>query len=315
MKIPFYWCKINNFGDALNPLILSKLGSIQTYYKQDIKQAELIGIGSILENLLIDNPKHNFIKRPIRIFSSGLGFPEGEFFHNPNIILPEQLQRNIICYALRGKYTKARMEKMKKSSLNECALGDAGLLASFLINKQEIKPIYDLGIIPHLSDMANPIFDKVLSEVPNSILIDPQTEPIEFLKSLCLCKTVISTAMHPLIACDALRIPNLWIRVHTSAATEYKFYDYYSVFNLKPVPFYIEADIPTPEYIIQNYQITDEQVYNTQQNLLKALQKLHQDIKRDTIKIICYKILYKIISNVIKDKEKREYIKAKIYLG
>lgn len=204
---------------------------------------------------------------------------------------------------------------MLNMPLDSCVLGDAGLLASMLVDSKKITPVYELGIVPHYGDKSSPVFQKILKEVPRSVLLDPTVSPIEFLKNLCQCRTVISTAMHPIIACDALRIPNLWIRLHNSAATEYKFYDYYSVFGLKPEPFYAESEIPSPEYVAGQYKITDGQVYGVQQNLLNALHRLSADIKSASNKIFCYAALNKLISAAVPGKDRRKRLKRKLYLG
>ena len=60
------------------------------------------------------------------------------FFHNPDIILPEKLKRNVIPVALRGKLTKKRIEKLLGKSIN-CVPGDGGLLSYLLIDKSKIE--------------------------------------------------------------------------------------------------------------------------------------------------------------------------------
>lgn len=128
----------------------------------------------------------------------------------PNIKLwcHGHVHHNVKCYALRGNLTKERIEKLtgRKQS---CAIGDGGLLSNLLIKSSNVKKIYDLGVVPHYADVKNPIWNKLLSVNSNSILLDTTLPPKEFLRHLCSCKTIVSTAMHPLIASDALGIPNL----------------------------------------------------------------------------------------------------------
>lgn len=257
----------------------------------------VIGIGSLMETLLVDTKTVNYNKKYIRIFSSGMGFAEGEFFHNPDIILPEKLKRTVKCYALRGKLTDARIAKMLGSPTG-AVLGDAGLLASYLIDSDKIAKKYELGIVPHFADKDNPIFREILERIPNSQILNP-TLPVDcFLRDLCECKVVISTAMHPLIACDALRIPNQWIRVCENTTSRYKFYDYYSVFDKHKEP----LDLSNHTFdrndlieIIKNYDIGDAEVKVIQANLLNALALLSKDLNRCKGKLFLLQLIKLIL--------------------
>lgn len=287
MKIPFFWCEGDNFGDALNPIIFKRILGIDIKFA-NLNKACIIGIGSLLDMCLMDKHDLTFNKKPIIVFSTGIGFETGGFFHNPDILLPEQLKRNAHCYALRGKMTDARMEKMLGHPTG-AVIGDGGLLVNKLIDKSKIKPIYDLGIVPHFADKDNPVFKKIAQDIPNSIILDPTVDVDDFLHNLCLCRAVISTAMHPLIACDALRIPNMWVRISEKTTSRYKFYDYYSAFDKHKEPF----DLLTNKFgkkelflIQKNYDISDDIVATIQNNLLDALIKIKHRLKREKIHIL-----------------------------
>ncbi len=301
MKIPVYWCNIDNFGDALNSYIFKELAQLDVK-NSPLSNAVIIGIGSLLDNCLIDKNTIK-IKRPAKmIFSSGFGFEEGGFFHNPNIILPEKLAYKIKSYALRGKLTKARIEKLTGEQCS-AVLGDAGLLASYLIDKTKIKIKYDLGIVPHYADSQNPIFKQILNDIPNSVILNPCVGVKKFLKNLCECKCVISTAMHPLIACDALRIPNKWVRISEKTTSRYKFLDYYSVFNILPEPIDLNKVQITSKNlndIMKSYRITDDMVQSIQKRLLKALEQLQRDIHSLYWKYFFYKIYFFLFRKFIK---------------
>ena len=86
--------------------------------------------------------------------------------------------------------------------------------------------------------------------------------------------------MHPLIACDALRIPNQWVRISEKTTSRYKFYDYYSAFDKRKEP----LDLTRREFcqteldsLVQNYDIGDEEVFKVQEDLLSALKRLSSD--------------------------------------
>lgn len=301
MRIPLYWCNIDNFGDALNKYIFSELAKIEVENSR-LSSAEIIGIGSLLDNCLAD--KYTILRKHLTkiIFSSGFGFEEGGFFHNKDIIQPEKLTYNVKCYALRGKLTRERIEKLSGNK-TDVVLGDAGLLCSYLIDKNKIRVKYDLGIVPHFADKENPVFQRILKDIPNSVILDPCIDVKEFLKKLCECKCVISTAMHPLIACDALRIPNKWIRISEKTTSRYKFADYYSVFDIFPEPIdlnKIKITSKNLSEIMQSYNITDEMVFDTQRKLLSALNELAKDVKSSLWKYGLYKIYFYLLRKIIK---------------
>ena len=300
MKIPLYWCNIDNFGDALNPYLFKELAHIDVE-NSSLPNAEIIGIGSLLDNCLVDKytTKKNCLKR---IFSSGFGFEEGGFFHNPDIILPEKLAYAVKCYALRGKLTQGRIEKLTGKKC-EAVLGDAGLLSSYLIDKSKVPVKYDLGIIPHYADKEDPVFKQIKKNVPNSVILDPCVGVKEFLKNLCECRYVISTAMHPLIACDALRIPNKWIRISERTTSRYKFKDYYSVFNISPEPIDLnETNITSKNLddVMKSYSITDDMIQDIQKQLLMALNQLKDDIQPLYWKFTLRKIYFSLFRKFIR---------------
>ena len=99
--------------------------------------------------------------------------------------------------------------------------------------------------------------------------------------------------MHPLIACDALRIPNQWVRISEETTSRYKFHDYYSVFGKHKEP----LDLTSHEFgqadlknLIRNYDISDEQVSKVQRDLLTALQSLRSDIEKIKHKLILLRL-------------------------
>lgn len=322
MKILTYFCDIDNFGDSLNKYIFREFLGRKIKYSH-ICISNLIGIGSLLENILLDN-KSKFINRnyPLRIFSSGFGFDVGKFFHNPNIIFPEKLKRNVALYALRGKLTKKRFEDILGNKI-EVALGDGGLLASCLLKNEKIDKKYDLGIVPHYADRDNKIFKSIQKNIPNSKILNVRSNPIDFLKTLASCKTVISTAMHPLIACDSLRIPNLWVRVSETSTSRYKFYDYYSAFDKKKEPFDLLKNnftTKTLKHIYDNYDITDDKIFKIQNNLINALLKLKYDLNDDVAKVksLYYKTLLKnysvkFLCSLLPSKSLRHKLRNKFF--
>lgn len=319
MKIPAYWCSVANFGDELNLELFKKFADIELVSANPYS-ADISGIGSLLDFFLSVTTNNIHISKPINIYSSGFGFEEGECFHIKNLKSPESFCRTVRCYALRGKLTQLRIKKMTGQG-DDSILGDAGLLASLLIDKSQIKQEFDLGIVPHYADQKEPIFAQIQKDIPNSTILDITKPALEFLKDLCRCRVVVSTAMHPLIACDSLRIPNRWIRISEQTTTRYKFYDYYSVYDIKPEPFDLcnqrltRAEVDT---IKKEYSIPQQKVAEIQENLLHALQNLKNDLHKHYFKIclqhnfyIVKKMIMQIISRILPVKSWRKKMRCK----
>lgn len=148
-----------------------------------------------------------------------------------------------------------------------------GLLSSYLVDKISYNPIYDIGICPHYSEKHYPVFNKILKENPNSIILDTLDNPVEFLLKMKQCKTVISSGLHPLIAADSLGIPNLWVRV-SEGLPVHKYKDYYSVFDIDPKPYYLfDNSSLTSEIIIKAYKLNNTVVEKKKEELFLTHQK------------------------------------------
>lgn len=74
---------------------------------------------------------------------------------------------------------------------------------------------------------------------PKDVLfIDIQKDPITVVRQIDRCEMILSTSLHGVIFAHALNIPSVWMELSEKAGSrEYKFADYYSAFNMKPVPY------------------------------------------------------------------------------
>lgn len=278
-----YFCNIDNFGDALNVPIFKRFG-IQTEHTS-IDKATIIGIGSILDDLLYKKRqyftyKYNqiFKKRtsPIFIYSSGFGFDLYTHERKKKYLFPRKLSRNVIPIALRGAHTKQQLKKITDSNIS-VPLGDGGLLCSEIKDFSKISKKYSLGIVAHYADANNPIFKKVRDDLKGSVIINTvYNNPVDFIEKLAECECVISTAMHPLIACDSLGIPNKWIRISETTTSVYKFNDYYSVFRIRQDPIKLlelnnfNSLIDLVKY---DYKIETTKVESIKNSLIKAFKE------------------------------------------
>ena len=272
MAVRLSWWDSKNFGDALNPYLFKSLGYNVKYAQTD--SAEVIAVGSYMERLLIGALfEQTQSSQPIAVWGTGFQFEPGRHLWFPNIKQPEEFIRPVDVRALRGKLSKERAEAITKQNLDGIALGDPGILTGRFVNTRCVRKQYRLGILCHFTDNDNRIFDKIMPNIRDSVRIDVEAPVIDLVKNIASCSAVISSAMHPLIVADSLRIPNRWINVSENAISKYKFDDYYSVFNLKPQCFdlnlklFDEGDL---DQLHAEYSITDEQIEEIQNGLLKA---------------------------------------------
>lgn len=310
MKIPYCYCDIKNFGDRLNPLIFKHFTGFDIVKDND-RFAEVIGIGSILDGVVKNDEKASVSDSPLNVFSSGFGFDT-----------IGKTKRKLRVFAVRGKLTLSKLKKMKNVEFvyKNTPCGDAGLLASYIVS-DNVDKCFEIGVVPHYADKNNPIFQKINDNFKGkSIILDPTEDPIKFLHDLQKCKAVISTAMHPLIACDALRIPNMWVRISETTTSRYKFYDYYSVFGIDKEPYDLSKgfDIDDIDKIYNEYNITDKDIKNVQKKLISALydikklliadidnvknRRINHAITRFILKLICGFIPIKRVRRILRNK-------------
>lgn len=263
----------NNLGDVLNKYILEKLmrgNCIQS----SVEECNLIAIGSILDQFFFVN-KNNEYDKSIKLNVWGSGFiSDFESLKEIDASVLPQFRRELKIYALRGKLSQKRCEKMLNVKLNKIALGDPGLLASKLIDEIPEKQ-YDVGIIPHYIDKDSEFISNIKLKKYSYHIIDITGDTIETLKEIAKCRCILSSAMHGLIVSDSLGIPNKWITFSDNVfGNGYKFRDYYSVFGIdNPEPIDVRINFVTDETIrtvMANYPIKYSQVESIQERLLKS---------------------------------------------
>lgn len=300
----FYWDGMKNFGDALNPLITQNIFKIPIE-KSSPKDCDAVFIGSLLDDFLYNRifPWYKFNikyqKKPVKIWGTGFIDDINKYIKRP-FNLKETYFRNIEVYAVRGLYSKKRLEDMFNKNLDNIVIGDPGLLAPLLVNTKEIEKKYDIGFIPHHLEIHGykkkydidseipglipdnqpidyPIYRKLKNEFKNAAIIDMEADPINIIKRVAECKTIVSSALHGLILADSLNIPNIRSNVsNLIIGNNYKFNDYYSIYdinnnenilNLNSLRIEIKA---LPKYIIDNYKISFTHVKEIQNSLLKS---------------------------------------------
>lgn len=216
----FYCRGATNFGDMLNEDLLRFFEV--NFNNVHISKAKDIFIGSVLDFGFREN---------INVFGSGFIKKPSEKF---------KFHKGINPYCLRGKKTKEYVSKITGKNLDNCLLGDPGLLCSRIYPQNESK-IYDVGIICHLLDKNSPYLKNIKLKNKKYTFIDVQAPTQEVCKKINQCKFILSSAMHGLIVSDSYGIPNQRIILTDNnhcfyTRLNFKFDDYYSIYENVRVP-------------------------------------------------------------------------------
>jgi hypothetical protein len=252
-KLRLYWSSSlkagrKNFGDWLSPLLCQHLSGREVIHTPP-NQCDLVAIGSILQRV-----KHHFWNRRIHVWGTGF------------IAEQEPVKARHHYHAVRGKET-ARLVK----GIEVEAFGDPGLLVDLLLpNHKDITKRYKVGIIPHYKDQTNPAVKSIVESLGNVKVLDVFSETYQLLHQIASCESILSSSMHGLIAADAFNIPNAWIKLSDSVRGEdFKFRDYYSVFDIDPVPLSpMDIDPDIIKKLINEYR--RDNISQIKQSLLDA---------------------------------------------
>lgn len=172
----YYWKRQKNFGDLLTTLLLKKFAHLDSTWAEP-KDASLVVVGSILDQL----PEE----------WNGVIAGAGKLHEKTKLSFP-----NARILAVRGPLTA-------KGLKGNFVLGDPGLLADELVKIRDKR--YDLGIIPHWTDMTlehDPRFTKY-----NPKIIRVGNNPLEVIQEISYCKKIVSSSLHGIILADAFGIP------------------------------------------------------------------------------------------------------------
>lgn len=264
-----YYAKVPNMGDMLNVMIIEQLFGYKVK-RRTFLTGELSAIGSGLGQFTLrENP---IIACAERI--AGKLFPTVAIWGTGFVCYKEKdtpfYRNNMKFAAVRGALSKARVEKILGYELG-IPLGDAGILASYLL-KENIKKKYKVGIIAHYKEQDEIVFQKLVKAYPKPLFIDVRQTPDAVIRQIASCECIISSSLHGLIIADSLGIPNIHIKVSDKLLGDgFKFDDYYSAYNLEhPMINLNKEDIPTLEWVKDNYMITKEMVETVKRNMIQS---------------------------------------------
>lgn len=198
-----------NFGDELNIYLIEELTGRKATalnFSKLNSEENLMMIGSVIEGFTNENTI---------IWGAGALFGgETQMKCKPKKVL-----------AVRGPHTRSYL-------LNQgidCpeVYGDPALLTP-LVYKPKVAKKYKVGIIPHITELSNPIYKKLADKDGIHIIsFSNYGDWHSVIDEMCQCEAIFSSSLHGLILSDAYKIPNVWISVTDKMGGVFKYYDYF----------------------------------------------------------------------------------------
>lgn len=202
----FWWhshtLRGSNFGDALSPVIVSRLSGKQT--TRTDASPKLVAVGSVLK----------FAKNGDTVWGSG--FPSGD----------QSCERGAKVLAVRGPLTRERLLKLGIPCPE--VYGDPALLLPHLFQvPDEKKHRHRIGVIPHYMD-----HDRATKMLRGSEakIIDLLAPIEQVIRDINACDVIYSSSLHGVIVAEAYGIPSVWVEFSDSVrGGGWKFRDYYAM--------------------------------------------------------------------------------------
>lgn len=272
-KIRLSYAPLNNAGDLFNKDLVEKLSGKEVVNSK-VYNADMIAIGGALIGAQYSKSFKRklcqkalsvvYRNKPLYVWGSG-------FFKNDN---DSGLYRhNLKVCALRGRKTLEKLSHLTGKKY-DVPLADAGLLADMFVS-EGISKQYEIGLIPHMSQLEDESMKKLLS-MDNVKLIDIRRPAKDVIDDIASCECILSSSLHGLIFADSLHIPSMHIWGDKELyGGNFKFEDYYSSFGVEDTPYVVgEADLPTKKMIFDSYKIPSDMVEEKKHQLVESFPKL-----------------------------------------
>lgn len=263
--------KHSNAGDMFNKTIMNHFKL--KYIKTRMSNANIFNLGSILDQLIVhaDSPLPKVKTKECVITGAGFMHKETE--------KGEKLTKNLKVYAVRGKLTKNRLEKLMGKSI-DCVLADPGILLSYIYPYESEKK-YKVGIIPHFIDKKASGLDNINLNKYNCKIINIEQDIESLYKEINECECILSSSLHGLVFADSYNIPNRQIILSDKILGGlYKYQDYYSAYDMElPKPIDLRKEYindNTIDNIMQEYIPLDQLIKVKQQALVKIYKELSE---------------------------------------
>lgn len=205
MNVSLCWCLSPNFGDALSPWLVQRLGHVPVYFDQSWDGRKTLLSGSIL----------NWAKAGDDAWGVGLASRN------------DRIAAGVKIHAVRGPLTRA----VAIASGIRCpdVYGDAAMILP-LLYLPKLEPRQKLGIVPHYTEMY-----RALTNYPKEIVISPLLPTEEFIDRVCACDVIASSSLHGLIVAHSYGKRALWVKFGDSILGDgMKFRDHMMAVEIEP---------------------------------------------------------------------------------
>lgn len=203
-----------NFGDDVSRDLVAKILGVPVCWQKQYK-ADINGIGSNLQSMASVKMRRQFFLRQLlgrKYYIWGSGN-----ISNNKILLPHS---NIL--ALRGPLTHKTIQNI--SGVNCIPYGDPGILFGRYWPPKK-SAIFNTGLVLHYKDSH--LSCDIKKRYPEIKVIRTDQDPSIVLNEISLCRKVISSSLHGLIAADSYSIPNMKVEFHQPLkGGNFKFEDY-----------------------------------------------------------------------------------------
>ena len=272
-EIRLSYAPLQNAGDLFNKDLVEKLSG-KTVVNSKMYDADMIAIGGALVGAQYSKELSRRLaqkalsivygNKPLYVWGSG-------FFKDDND--SGLYRKNLKVCALRGQKTQEKLSYITKTKY-DVTLADAGLLAHLFVDA-EIGKKYEIGLIPHMSQLNDECVKRLLAQ-DNIHLIDIRRTAKEVIDDITQCECILSSSLHGLIFADSLHIPSLhMIGDKELYGGNFKFEDYYSSFGIQDNPYVLDsANFPTTKMIIDRYSVSEEMVEEKKQQLIACFPNL-----------------------------------------
>lgn len=265
--IKLSYAPLQNAGDLFNKDLVEKLSG-RKVVNSKMYNADMIAIGGALVGAQYANGSARKLaqtalsivygNKPLYVWGSG-------FFKEDNN--NGFYRKNLKVCALRGQKTQEKLSYLTGKQY-DVPLADAGLLAHLFVDA-ELQKKYEIGLIPHMSQLEDACVKKLLTQ-DNIHLIDIRRGAKEVIDDIAQCECILSSSLHGLIFADSLHIPSMHMLGDKALyGGNFKFEDYYSAFDIEDHPYILDsANLPTAKMIIDAYSVSGEMVEEKKQQLI-----------------------------------------------
>ena len=291
MKLHYF--QSPNFGDALSPLLVAKLSGEKVEWA-DAYDADVVGVGSVLytghwlyrESVYGRTPKGflSYLREKVKVRRAPIKIWGSGFLEEPKDAAPVLRLRKAEVKAVRGKETLRILKKLGfVKEETGIAFGDPGILYSTLLETMPKKE-HTLGLIPHYMDKdagARLAVELKAKGVKVNLIDVMNPDPIETVRQIAMCETILSSSLHGCIVSDGMGIPNHQVSFSTLGFDKktylLKYRDYYSALDMELPEVWCAADCGVAdlsEKIKVAYRVAPAKVEEVKSGLVKVFPRL-----------------------------------------